>query len=569
MKRIARQIMSISSMVLVILGALVGGGFAMAGTTLGSEGPDPLGTDDDHDPVDPDSGTGNSPDDDTEGRIAPGDHTAGQNLDGTQASSTQMREGGLEEDEWDTEVTKFQPWRTPLLRIARAVSKAVRISNWSIKHGRVGGETLDGTTTADITANSDGSITLSASNFSGNLKPFQKNFTILVPSVQGYSQESTSDNLIAEGGLMLMITEVSGGSVTARAVNGIPTGTEASTELDSKTCPDIASGTYMILGSAAMSESQLLLPPENFQPRYEEFYVQKKGFNIVFTGDFEQTKKKFPFKIADIKADAILKYNMKAHRTYWAGVQSKFPMVNGDGSIEDVFTTKGILWQLTNLYSYAKGGLTLADLVAISKLQFTTFSQSDEAYVFCGKDAIEELLNLTVGGVTKILDFKDTKEYDLDIKTMKTTFGTLKFIYDQGLDMLGYKDAMVVVDLKGARRYVKFGQKESTNDMSKGAGEIRDARRFIRTEADGIALRGYNSILVVPNDKLLSNNIETQMRSKVVASATLPDDATDGLIIALTADYELDGVTYSKGTAYEYDSTNGWTEYTGYTSVIM
>lgn len=564
---------TMAAQLLLIVLAVVTGGIGMAaGAVIGAEGPDPVGKEDPHDPADPDAGTGQRPDADgnQNARLAPGDTTAGQNLDGTQASSTQARQGGLEDEEWDSEVTKFQPFRNPLLALARQVARKVNISNWTVNHGRVGGETLDGRTKVKITAESDGSIKLTTTNFRGSLKPFYKCSTLLVPSVSGYSRSSTSTNLVKEGGLMLYVVENTGTAVTCRAVNGIPTDDVIQDDLDSKKCPEIPADTYICAASTAMSESQLLLTPENYQPRKEVFYVQKKGFNIVFTDDYEKTKKKQPLKVADLKADSVYKYNMRANRTYWAGILGKFQVRNQDGSMEDVFTTKGVLWQLTNSYEYEKGKLKLADLVAISKLQFTTFSQTDSAYVFCGKDAMEELLNLQMTGTTRIINFEDVKDMELDFKRFKSTYGTLNFIWDQGLDSLGYKDAMVVIDLKGATRYVKMGQKDQTNDMSKGAGEIREAKRYIRTEADGIALRGYNSIIVLPAGRA-SGLPESQMRSKVISSPVLPAEeaTTDKMIVALTADYKD---TYKKGHAYQATVASGsvtWNEYTGYTSVIM
>lgn len=552
--------------------AVATGGACLATAVIGEEGAGLKSSDDTPDSANPDTGTGESPDESPDARLAPGDKTAGQNLDQTQMSSTQKRQGGLEEDEIDREVTKFQPWNSPLLRISREVSKKVNVSSWSIDHYRIGGETLDGRTKVKITAEEDGSIILNATNFRGSLRPFYKDSTILVPSVQGYAMDATTTNLKKEGGLMLIVLSNANNVVTCRAVNGKPTEEVASSELDSKTCPDIPADTYMILAATAMCESQMMLPPENFQPRKEKFYVQKKGFNLLWTNDFEKTKSKTPLKVTDVKADALMKYNIRANRTYWASVQSVFPKKNDDGSIEDCFTTKGILWQLTNLYTFERGNLKLADLIALCKLQFTTFSQNDEAYVFCGKDAIEETLLIKIDGVEKYVKFEDTRAFDLQFTTFKTTFGTLHFVYDQGLDALGYKDAMVVLDLKGARRYVKIGMKEGTNDLSKGSGEIREAKRYYRYEADGIALRGYNSILVVPSDKILQNNIEAQIRSKVISSATLPAQPANDDIYALISDFKIGETVYLKGHAYQAkvsDSNVTWTEYTGFTSVIL
>jgi hypothetical protein len=116
---------------------------------------------------------------------------------------------------------------------------------------------------------------------------------------------------------------------------------------------------------------------------------------------------------------------------------------------------------------------------------------------------------------------------------------------------------------------VKIGETEKTNDMSKGAGEIRDAKREIHYEADCIALRGYNSIIVGPSDIIFSLP-DTASRTAVVSAAKLPSNPADGTIVALTEDYTVSGdpdVTYKAGTVWQY-STNAWVEYTGYTSAV-
>ena len=509
---------------------------------------------------------GNDPaDPDVNDRMIPGDGYMGQDTTGSQASSSQQTKQENIDDEWDTNLTQFQPWRNPMLSIARKVARKQKISNWMVKHGKVGGETLDGKTKTAIAAGDV--ITLTPQNFSGSLRPFYKHSTIMVPKVPGYKRGSSSE---IEGGLMLYVIDSNGkDSVKCQAVNGpLKDGvTSPSDNLDDMTCPAIPAGTYMCAGATACSESQLLVAPENFQPREEEFYVQKKLLNIVFTEDFEKAKKRVPIQVSDIKADAIYKYNMRAERTYWYGTQSRFWTTHKDGSEELVYTTKGCLWQLTNTYAVQRGEVTRGDLIAISKLQHTTFSQSDHSYAFMGKNFTEWVLNMDLGkdNIVNIRDYHDD-ELKLDFKRLKTTFGTTDFIYDKGLDMLGLEDACVILDLNGATRYVKTAEKERTNDMSKGAGEIRDAKRIIHEEADGIALRGYNSIFVAPTDIAFALP-DSQIRSNVVSSATLPANPTAGMIVALTATVEQGGTTYEAGTVWEYKN-NAWAEYTGYTTAV-
>ena len=136
----------ICKMILMILAVVTGGG-AMAVADLvepqiGDEGPNPAS-----------DATVKATEPVAEGksdRLSPGGNKDGQDLTGSQASSTQLKEGGLLEKEWDNEIVKFYPYKTPLLSIVRRMAKTVTIRNWSISHMRVGGDTLDGQVTVKI-----------------------------------------------------------------------------------------------------------------------------------------------------------------------------------------------------------------------------------------------------------------------------------------------------------------------------------------------------------------------------------------------------------------------------------
>jgi len=510
----------------------------------------------------------------------PGDGTVGETLNGTQMSSSQQRAEENIDDEWDRGITQFQPWRTPLLSIARRVSRKVNLQNWTVKHARVGGDTLDGRTTSrlvqDVTTHL---VTIPPANFSGSIKAFYKGTTIFAPFVNGYAE----DGVTVEGCLEMFVIEVSSSGVLVAAINGPKVGDSAPGDTyedrqfpsftdTTGTANGLPANTYLCAGASIAGESQLLITPENYQPRYEEFSVQKKLLNIVWTNDFEKVKKKMPWHVADVKANAIRNYNLRAERTYWMGAKTRIQVVNGDQSVEDAYGSKGILWQVTNSFSVDRGHITVGDLIAISKLQHTTFSQNSHSYAFCGSTFMQWLLNLDMGDNKRIIKMEDVKELDIDFKRLKTTFGTTDFTWDQGLDAIGMDEVCVVLDLEGATRYVKIGEKEFTNDMSKGAGEIRDAKREIHYEADCIALRGYNSIIVGPSDIIFSLP-DTAARTNVVSAPSFPATPADGTIVALTQDYVDESgdtpVTYKAGTVWQYSTTtSAWAEYTGYTSAV-
>lgn len=541
---------SVLKMVLMLLAVATGGGvLALADNVepqIGNEGVEPASkeTVEAKEPVNPD----------TNDRLSPGGKKDGQDLTGSQASSTQLREGGLLDKEWDSEIVKFYPFKTPILSIVRRMAKTVNIKNWSVSHQRVGGETLDGQVTQKIVAGD--TVEINSTNFSGSIRPFYKGTTVIVSGVPGYKEGSKTKT---EGTLILYVIEANGKKAVMQAVNGIPKNEGDTREnLDNMTCPEIPVGTTLLAASSAASESQLTITPENFQPREKSVYVQKKLLNIVFTDDYEKVKKEQPITVADLKTDAIIKYNLRAERTYLMGIKSRFKAETGDGQIEDVYTSEGIINQLTNTYAIGDE-YTLSDLIAISKLQFTEFSENDRCFAFCGKNAIERLENIKLEGSHQN-DFINHNEFDLSFKRFKDTFGSLDFIWAQTLDLMGMSDFMVIFDPKASRRYVKIGKREQTNDMSKGGGEVRDAKRWIHQEADSVALRGYNSILVGPASKI--NKIATESLGAIISAAELPATPAKGMKVALTKDYVNGETTYEAGTVYYYDGS-AWSVYAG------
>lgn len=544
-------------MILMLLAVVTGGGVMatadLVEPQIGNEGVNPASKETvaEKEPVDPNAND----------RLSPGGNKDGQDLTGSQASSTQLREGGLLDKEWDSEIVKFYPFKTPLLSIVRRMAKTVNIKNWSISHQRVGGETLDGQIIQKIeTADT---IEINSTNFSGSIRPFYKGTTVFASGVSGYAPGSQTKT---EGTLMLYVIEANGKKAVMQAVNGKPkVSGDTRDNLDNMTCPEIPVGTTFLAGASAASESQLTITPENFQPREKEVYVQKKLLNIVFTDDYEKVKKEQPITVADLKTDAIIKYNLRAERTYLLGCKSRFKAETGDGQIEDVYTSEGIINQLTNTYSIGDT-YTLGDMIAISKLQFTEFSENDRCFSFCGKNAIERLENIKLEGSHQN-DFINHNEFDLTFKRFKDTFGSIDFVWTQTLDLMGMSDFMVIFDPKASRRYVKIGKKEQTNDMSKGGGEVRDAKRWIHQEADSVALRGYNSILVGPADKIAK--IATESLGAIISAKELPKTPSKGMKVALTQDYTLKGtnsptddVKYEAGTVLYYTGT-AWTLYAG------
>lgn len=548
----SKNFMRVLSYMLAIIAIFCGGG-AMAVGTIENPGTDDMMKADpaaDHEPVDPDAND----------RQMPGGDAAGQDLTGTQASATQIREGGLEDQEREEKITQIRPYKVPFLRILSRVAKTQSVTNYSIMHARVGGETLDGTVTSTISAGS--TIKLTKSNFSGNLLVFRKYDLLAVPSMGGFKPGSQSD---PDGNfLVLEVIERDKTGVTLCAING-PAAVEGQKgdEYDYQTVPQLTTGTYIVGMWNAMSESQLLVTPDNFQPREREVYLQKHGWNVTFTEEFEVAKKKYPVKVANLLEDASIKDDMRVERGYWFGVKAKRKRMNEDGSVEDVFYSEGIMPQIPNHYAIGNE-YTLSDLIALSKLQFTDFATSNRAFAFCGKNAIERLENINPG-TNRQIHMSVESEYDLTFKKFKDTFGEINFIWDQTLDFMGLADYMFILDMDNAVHYIKESKRTRTNDMSKGAGDIRLAKTHWEYDTDAVALKGYNSIMVGPEQGIF-NLMNQGVINYIVSANVLPVNPHVNEKIALTSDFTINTTKYDKGKVYICTATSPsvvWEEYTG------
>jgi len=182
---------------------------------------------------------------------------------------------------------------------------------------------------------------------------------------------------------------------------------------------------------------------------------------------------------------------------------------------------------------------------------FTDFAESDEMYLFCGKNAIERLMKIELPKGRDVM-FDTVKEFDITFNRFKCSYGTLNFAWDSTLDYMDLEDCMIGADFKGARHYVKEKGKEKTNDLSKDGYDPRLAKRYMHWEADCVALRGYNSILVGPENKI-STLGAAGVINNIVSLSTLPKTPHEGMIVALTADY-TDTTSNSGSTKYEKEN---------------
>lgn len=531
------------SMALFLLAVLTGGGMAMAEVPTVPDPNNPV------DPVNPETNTLESPD----------GTGAGQSLSGTQASATQLHEGDLVQPDYDQDVIHFRCHKFVLLNRARTVAQQRTCRDYETIHFRIGEEDLTGKTKADIPAGE--SIKINASNFDGDLRLLTPGSTIYVQDIDGYADKSSTKK---EGDLMLfVVANPTLKEATCQAINGpAKVNGEYNDSLDDMTCPAIPSGTNLVVCAIAGAESQQEVSPDNFQPRPKTVYLQKQIFNVVFTDYQKRLITKARWAIKDIKAEALRKFSAKAEYSLWLGKQKRFKMlVDPTMGEEYVYTSEGVLRQLSNTLGISDDGICFKDITSITKIQFTEFSEHDEADMYCGKDMLEDIINMKDIN-DRIRLTQETTEFGVKILAFSNNFGKLNLIYAPALNKIGYSKFAVVIDMKGARYYTNITKTERTIDMKKGAKDTREATRYIYIEGGALALRGFNSILVGPASLIAKRNVSKSARP-VVMTSELPATPYDGMLILLDSDIEVDSVKYSSDLVYEYTAAAGWHQYTG------
>ena len=504
-------------------------------------------------------------------------------LNGKAATATDVRDAGLEAEDYDKDVDEFRPFAFPVETYIARQCRPVKVTSPEHGHWRTGSTDLE----AIFVGNSGSGITITAGADtsalgSGQPKVFVWNTkvlsipaaafdnpecltefsTITVRGVAGFKKNSSGAQ-IPDGDMQLFVLNHKDTDEYVKFLVTNPP--EDTTTPQTVTIPVNAS--FMVMATAG-SESQMHVAPETFLPEEFKVYLQKKIETVVITDKLEEQIKKVPHNKARILANAEYNFKRKCARSHWNGSLDKRQVwVDEINGREYVYMENGILRQLNMLYTISGTDMTDDDLLAITTLQFTDNSLSDEATVFCGKKAMQRLIRL-VNSADKYKDVGkvEVNDYGIKVRRYRDNFGTLEFVYDPTLNDIGYDEAMVVVDLRHATRPYIVSDKRTTRDMSK-TGEAREAKEYNLVREDCVALNGFNSMLVIPSTMALSSANLGGIQASFSSVSALPTGsaltaAAKLLKYYLTADDNSAG--FAKGDVVEWDvDLAGWVKFQG------
>ena len=499
-------------------------------------------------------------------------------LQGHAATGTDVRDAGLEADDYDKDVDNFRKFAFPIETYVARQCRPVKANSYVHGHYRTGSTDLEtkytGTSiTISAAVNSSsaslydwkvdtGVLKIAADKFD-NAEVLKKYATITVKEVAGYKKDASGVEYV-DGELVLFVMDHTDEWITFKLLN-------PPVDNVTPTTVTFAAETEFFVMATAGSESQMNVDPETFLPERFDVTLQKKIVTCTITDHFDEQGKKVPFTKEDVLAQAEYNFKRECARSHWNGTGARFDIKVKETGREAVYTENGILRQINMLYTFTGEDMTDDDLLALTTLMFTDNAMTDNATVFCGKKAMQRFIRL-VNSADKYKDIGkvEVNNYGIRVRNYTDNFGKFEFVWDRTLDDLGYEDYMVILDLRHATRPYMRNDKQTTRDMSK-TGEAREAKEYNLCRIDCVALNGFNSILVCPAAAALDPTKTGGIQSHFVSVEALPTfegmtpeqiAAAKALKYYLTADDTDAG--FSKGSVVEWDKViDGWTPYEG------
>lgn len=510
-------------------------------------------------------------------------------LTGSPATEKQVKDSDINDDEIDDLVVRFRPFNYTFTTDIEKLARQKQVKDYSVKHPVMATPIMDCTTHAQLNANNANEITLTINTHitAAEARMFGKSQTFVVKGVPGYKWDGINNT--EEGELVCKVVGRASDGVRITSINGAVSGSEHTF------ADNIPNNTKLQMLATACHTAQLVVSPKNQTPVFVDANLQKKIMNTTIEKEWKTKKKNVPYFTDDIADNAMMVFRQENERTKLCGAGGM--LVEDDETLGKLncYYEEGVMPQLLMKYA-TTGALTYKDLVSIAKMQFGKWSASNEAEMYCSYGVIEQLLNLDFTKVAQTNVLATQSEFGVDITKFKTSFGTLNIKLCPILDEMGFENCAMVLDMKNAVHYWKkpnVGEK-SKEDLSKGGEKPVEADRDRYIKIDCFCLRGYNSILVGPTEKIYGMDTVYDNRSDIYefydhksttyysldpatastgtgaqatpyywigsADSAAPDALVDGLLIHLNSD----ALTFKAGEIIRYDaSISSWVKYSG------
>lgn len=391
--------------------------------------------------------------------------TKGQGMnteEGKEATKTADDPNGIYSEEIDAFITKIRPTVTPLDTILRH-GKSKKATGWEFGWYSVDVlpvETKVATYTLDETPNAWGfkcaTLTVDAPAL------FQETDTIRIEGTDGsyifYIQEKTKSGSTTN--LLL-----SYGEEDAPAVSKITKG----------------SVVYRLGRAAKEGDVQTI--------NYAAYPVKDKNYCQIFKWQVAQSfidslhKKDVNWGMSDVEEQATYEFKLAQEASFLFGKKTRYIAKND----QEVYATGGIVRAIED----AGGILDLdttagnAGFIDLTKQIFQGNVGNRKRVVFMGSDFNASISKIEA--VQKQLASNETKViWGIEWNEIRTNFGSLMCMQHDLLDLYGYKDKAIVLDVDNIDKYVWFNKMKDLDMESTGQF---DGKVKVYTEVAGVALR--------------------------------------------------------------------------------
>lgn len=204
----------------------------------------------------------------------------------------------------------------------------------------------------------------------------------------------------------------------------------------------------------------------------------------------KMSRKEINWGLNDVEEQAIYQWRNKIEMSALFGTKGFFP---GGANNASVYTTNGIVKYIKKNLTLGKtvdaqgnAVLTNADLVDLTKDIFVGNSGSQQRVMFAGSgfvaalSKIESIQKQQEAGNTVVV-------WGIEWKEIRTNFGTLLLQHHKGLDLNGYEDKAIILDMQYVDKWT-FKPLERVEIDTRKAGTY-DGDTFISTEICGFSLR--------------------------------------------------------------------------------
>jgi hypothetical protein len=387
----------------------------------------------------------------------------------------------IDRDYVSKKITEMRPAATPLDTILRSIENQVSVASFKTEFYAVSSRDLIDTVHIAFTRDTDGveSVDLAVHNISA----WTDDDTVMMYGVNsGAVDAGYSDGLDLV--CFVVSRNVSGGTIKVQPING-PEGLNS--KVGKMVLPTIPIDTKLVRMGTCKNELDAQTAPYGIVPVKDYNYLQ------IFMAQAEEGtfqklhEKEVEYSFSDYEAQNIYDMRARMEYSYLFGVRSKFYDVT---NLKERFMTGGLTRYITTGLEYGTGGAdrTIDNPTVINwtKSIFRGNSGSDRRVMFMGDSFAANMMGADT--VQRQIDAKKTERvYGVTFNLVETNFGQLLCKHHNLLDLAGWGEKAIVLDLNYVEKHTWKPMAVRQLDL-KGSGQ-RNVVATVIEETSGAVLR--------------------------------------------------------------------------------